>query len=98
MRFSLRQIQSFFLTTLFSFTLPLLLIGGLLGSLTVGHWLPGVTTLSYQALDFVVDFLAAFGDGHALNGSFVIAAAFGFVGGLFYACTPYHSHDSIGCP
>ncbi len=95
MRFSLQQIQSFLLTALFSFTLPLLLIGSLLGGLTVVHWLPGLTSGSYQAFSFVMDVLAAFGDGQALNGSFVIAAAFGFVGGLFYACTPYHISDSV---
>ncbi|MEA5418523.1 hypothetical protein VB712_04740 [Spirulina sp. CCNP1310] len=98
MRFSFQHVQSFLLTAIFSFTLPLLLIGSLLGSLTVVHWLPGLTAIGYQASNFVVNFLATFGDGHALNGSFVIAAAFGFVGGLFYACTPYHYHDSIGCP
>ena len=95
MRFSIQHVQSFLLTALFSSILPLLLIGSLLGGLAVADWLPGLTHGSHHALRFVVDVLAAFGDGHALNGSFVIAAAFGFVGGLFYACTPYHYSNSI---
>ncbi|MFM7440779.1 MAG: hypothetical protein ACKO2V_19635 [Snowella sp.] len=76
-------LRSLALTTLFSFTTPIVFLGGLLLTLWVLSWLPLIAFVGQFGENQVVQFLTIFGNGYPLMGLFIIGATCGLVGGVF---------------
>lgn len=76
-------LRSLLLTSVLSFTAPLLLVGAILVSLSVAGYIPWLDTFSNTAVAQVLKFLATFGSGEPWHGLMVIGITCGLVGGLF---------------
>ena len=76
-------LRSLALTTLFSFSTPILFMGGLLLSLWLLSFLPLIDFIGQFGENQVVQFLTIFGNGCPLTGLFIIGATCGLVGGVF---------------
>ncbi|MEM8640810.1 MAG: hypothetical protein AAGG51_18625 [Cyanobacteria bacterium P01_G01_bin.54] len=77
------------LTILVSASVVLLLLGCLLGLFCLGSWLSGIPAGNWQLLSDYLNILAAFGNGHSVQGSVVIALTCGGAIGLFDLLLPY---------
>ena len=76
-------LRSLALTTLFSFTTPIVFMGSLLLSLWLLSLLPLIHFIGQFGENQVVQFLTIFGNGCPLTGLFIIGATCGLVGGAF---------------
>ncbi|OUL21515.1 hypothetical protein [Nostoc sp. 106C] len=76
-------LRSLLLTTIFSFVVPMFLVGGFLLLLSlVGH-IPGLQRIAEAIATQIIHFLATFGSGTPLRGLLVISLTCSFVGALF---------------
>ncbi|BAY20882.1 hypothetical protein NIES2100_06260 [Calothrix sp. NIES-2100] len=76
-------LRSLLLTIIFSFVVPMFLVGGFLLLLPlVGH-IPGLQGLTEAIASQIIHFLATFGTDSPLRGLIVISLTFSFVGALF---------------
>ncbi|MGE5658973.1 MAG: hypothetical protein ACM37W_20450 [Actinomycetota bacterium] len=82
-------LRSVLLTSLFSFVVPTLLIGGGWTSFCLISYLPFLKGIGQSGADLIWQFLATFGSGHPLQGFLVIGITFSLVGALFDAYA-YH--------
>lgn len=78
-----RLIPSLLLTTALTFSLPMIIIGLILGFLGLIGYLPGCNWLVAIIYTEVMNFLRVFGSGYPWQGIMTISLAFAFVGGLF---------------
>ncbi|MBN3890664.1 MAG: hypothetical protein HWQ43_16365 [Nostoc sp. JL31] len=76
-------LRSLLLTIIFSFVLPMFLVGGGFLFLSLIGNIPGLQDLTEAIATEIMDFLATFGSGTPLRGLFVISLTFSFVGALF---------------
>ena len=76
-------LRSLALTTLFSFTTPIVFLGVLLLMLWVLSLLPLIAFVGQFGENQLVEFLTIFGNGCPLTGLFIIGATCGLVGGVF---------------
>ena len=76
-------LRSLALTTLFSFTTPIVLLGLLLLSLWLLSSLPLIAFVGQFGETQLVQFLTIFGSGYPLTGLFIIGATCSLVGGVF---------------
>ncbi|NJR52407.1 MAG: hypothetical protein HC780_25355 [Leptolyngbyaceae cyanobacterium CSU_1_3] len=81
--FASSYLRSLFLTSLFSFVAPLLLMGSTIAGLSIISYVPWLGRLSQPGFELVWAFLRTFGNGNALEGSLVIGSTCGLVGALF---------------
>jgi hypothetical protein len=72
-----------------SFTIPVILVGGILGTLFVVSHLPGLVEFGRQGAIQVLNFLAVFGDGKPLQGMITLALTLSIVGILLDALNFY---------
>ncbi|MEQ8972886.1 MAG: hypothetical protein RIE73_21105 [Coleofasciculus sp. C1-SOL-03] len=89
-------IRSLALTTLLSFTAPVVLFMGFFAFLCTLSWVPGLETLGQTGANDVLQFLAIFGNGCFVEGLIVIGLTCSFVAALFdtYAFYSYqHLND-----
>jgi hypothetical protein len=75
--------RSLVLTTIFSFLVPVFLVGGLFLVLSLFGYVPGLQGIISDVSMQIMHFLATFGSGSSLNGLFTISLTCGFVGALF---------------
>lgn len=76
-------LRSLLLTIIFSFVVPMFLVGGgLLFLSLIGHF-PGLQELTEAIATEIMHFLATFGSGNPLRGLFIISSTCSFVGALF---------------
>ena len=75
--------RSLVLTTIFSFLVPVFLIGGLLVVLCLFGYVPGLQGIISDVSIQILHFLATFGSGSSFNGLLTIGLTCGFVGALF---------------
>ncbi|MDZ8055168.1 MAG: hypothetical protein RMX68_026335 [Aulosira sp. ZfuVER01] len=76
-------LRSLLLTTIFSFVVPMFLVGGFLLLLSlIGH-IPGLQGITEAIATQIIHFLATFGSGTPLRGLVVISVTCSFVGALF---------------
>ncbi len=80
---------SLLLTTIFSFSVPVIVVGAILIIPVAISYLPGLTTLGQVFPATIFDFLATFGNGSPLQGTLTIALSCCLVGGLFNLYTFY---------
>ena len=66
-------IRSLLLTIIFSFVIPMFLVGGALGSLFLIGYIPGLQAISQAIADAILQFLATFGTGNPFRGLVVIS-------------------------
>ncbi|HEY9750086.1 MAG TPA: hypothetical protein V6C63_15480 [Allocoleopsis sp.] len=76
-------LRSLLLTSILSFTAPLILVGTLLVSFSLFSYLPLLESLGETGVQQILQFLATFGSGHPFQGLVTIGFACGLVGGLF---------------
>ena len=76
-------LRSVLLTSLLSFLAPTLLVGGMLASLSVISYIPGLELVGRPGAVAVWSFLATFGNGCAIDGIWTIGATCGLVGAMF---------------
>ncbi|MEH2213558.1 hypothetical protein [Nostoc sp.] len=76
-------LRSLLLTIIFSFVVPMFLIGGGFLFLSLLGNFPGLQELTEAIATEIMHFLATFGSGTPLRGLFVISLTFSFVGALF---------------
>ncbi len=74
---------SLLLTTVFSFTVPLLFIGGILGSLFLLSYIPNLELLGQSGAEQILEFLSTFGSGHPGEGLLIIGITCSLVGAMF---------------
>ncbi|MEB3182056.1 MAG: hypothetical protein VKL59_23925 [Nostocaceae cyanobacterium] len=86
-------LRSLLLTIIFSFIAPMLLFGGLIVTLSLIGYIPGLQTITETIGSQIVEFLATFGSGTPRRGIFVISLTCSFVGALFdtYAFYKYQN-------
>ena len=75
--------RSLVLTTIFSFFVPVFLVGGMLLVLSLLSYIPGLQGMINDVSMQILHFLATFGTGSSLNGLLTIGLTCGFVGALF---------------
>ncbi len=74
---------SLLLASIFSFLMPILLLGILLISLAAIGQIPGLDGVRATGLEQILHFLSVFGSGSAVQGLFVISSVASLVGVLF---------------
>jgi hypothetical protein len=89
MRFTSQTLLFLILTIFLSFTVPVLVIIGLLASLVLFGYLSGGSAIATSGTDSILHFLATFGNGCPLSGLCAIGLTCSFVGGLFQLFTYY---------
>jgi uncharacterized membrane protein len=76
-------LRSLLLTAIFSFVVPMFLVGGFLLVLSLLGYFPGLQEITEAIATQIIHFLATFGSGTPLRGLLVISLTCSFVGGLF---------------
>lgn len=76
-------LRSLLLTTILSFTAPIVFVGGVLAALSIVSYLPGLTVVGEIGATQVMTFLTVFGSGNPVGGVVTIGLTCCLVGGLF---------------
>jgi hypothetical protein len=76
-------LRSLAMSTIISFSLPMLAVGTLLLSLSLASHIPGVGFIGEMGSSQVLRFLTIFGSGYPLQGFLSIGLAFAVAGSLF---------------
>jgi putative effector of murein hydrolase LrgA (UPF0299 family) len=76
-------IRSLLLASTFSFAIPIGLIGATLITLSLLKQIVGMAAIAQLGSDQLLEFLAVFGSGDAVQGALTIGLACGIVGALF---------------
>jgi hypothetical protein len=86
-------LRSLVLTIIFSFIAPMLFFGGVILTLSLMGYIPGLEATGETITRQILQFLATFGSGTPLRGIFVISLTCSFVGALFdtYAFYKYQN-------
>ncbi|MEM8672536.1 MAG: hypothetical protein AAGF83_01500 [Cyanobacteria bacterium P01_G01_bin.67] len=71
---------SLFLAAFISFSAPVILIGGMLGFLSLISYVPGFLEVSNQGTLYILDFLAIFGAGKPIQGVITLGITVSIVG------------------
>lgn len=87
-------LRSLLLTSFLSFSAPVLLVGGMLASLCLLSYIPGIEIIGQSGVESVCQFLTTFGNGNPIEGVVVIGLTCALVGGLFdtYA---FYRHQTL---
>jgi hypothetical protein len=85
-------LRSILVTVTFSFTVPIVLIGLVVVSLSIVANLPWVTAAGQTAVEQVLMVLSTFGNGSPLEGAIVIGLTCSLVGALFDTYNFYYRH------
>lgn len=85
-------LRSLLLASTFSFAAPLGLIGGIWLLLSITKQIPFVEAVSQAGAEKLLEFLAVFGSGDAVQGALVIGLTCGVVGALFDTYAFYRQH------
>lgn len=86
-------LRSLLLTIVLAFSVPILLLGGLLVGVCAIGYLPVIGAIGHAGTGGMLQFLAAFGNGCPLEGAIVISMACSFVGALFDTYAFYYSQN-----
>jgi hypothetical protein len=78
---------SLLLTVLFSFSAPIILVGGVIAALLLTSYIPGLEMVGGMGAAQILKFLTTFGSGSAIQGAFTIGFTGSVVGGLFDVST-----------
>lgn len=76
-------LRSLVLTSFLSFTAPMLLVAGMLASLFLIGYVPGLEIVGKSGAVAICNFLAVFGTGCPIDGIVTIGLTCGFVGAIF---------------
>lgn len=95
MRMFPNLMRSLLITGIFSFLVPVALVGCLLVPLRLLQEIPSLEIMSQAGIAPVMEFLRVFGSGNPLHGMLVIASVCSLVGILFDSYTLYR-HEKLG--
>ncbi|GAB4459339.1 MAG: hypothetical protein OHK0037_04560 [Elainellaceae cyanobacterium] len=87
--------RSLLITGIFSFLVPVVLVGFFLVPLRLLQEIPSLEVMSQAGIAPVIEFLRVFGSGNPLHGMLVIASVCSLVGILFDSYTLYR-HEKLG--
>jgi hypothetical protein len=90
---SLSFLRSLLISSTFSFTAPVVLIGTVLSGLSVIGQVPIVDQIGRLGAAKLLEFLVVFGNGDAIEGLLVIATTCALVGALFDTYAFYREHN-----
>ena len=76
-------LRSLLLTTVMSFLLPIILVGGVLVALSGVSYVPGLDIIGQTIANQILQFLIIFGNGYPLQGMLTIGFTCALVGCLF---------------
>lgn len=76
-------LRSLLLASFLSFAAPVLLMGGMLASLFLASYVPGLDIIGQLGAESIWKFLAIFGDGSPTEGVLTIGSTCAVVGALF---------------
>lgn len=85
-------LRSLLITSTFSFAVPIVLIGIILMGLSLVEQIPLVAVIGQVGAQKLLQFLAVFGSGNAVEGVLVIGCTCGLVGALFDTYAFYRHH------
>jgi len=83
-------LRSLLLTIIFSFITPMLLVGGVLFSISLLSYIPGWQAMAEATDEQILQFLATFGSRSPFRGLVVIGLTCSLVGALFDTYAFYH--------
>ncbi len=89
-------VRSLLLTSFLSFVAPLLLVSLVLIALYLAGSVPIAESVSCTITEQILEFLAVFGNGSAIEGTLVISTTCGLVGALFDTYAFYRHHNLRG--
>lgn len=95
MRMFPNLMRSLLITGIFSFLVPVVLVGFFLVPLRLLQEIPSLEVMSQAGIAPVIEFLRVFGSGNPLHGMLVIASVCSLVGILFDSYTLYR-HEKLG--
>jgi hypothetical protein len=87
-------LRSLVLTTVLSFSAPILLFTAVLGSIWLFACIPGFNAIGQAASHALMQLPIAFGDGCAVSGAITIGLVCAFVGGLFDTYAFFYSFQT----
>lgn len=76
-------LRSLLLTTLLSFTMPILLVCVILAVALAVSFVPGLTDVGQIGANQILGFLTIFGSGYPIQGMLIVGLSWGMVGCLF---------------
>ena len=85
---------SLFLAAFVSFSAPALLIGSILGLLTLVSHVPGFLEVSHQGMLYILDFLAVFGDGKPFQGIVTLGITLS-IAGILLDISNFYRYQSL---
>lgn len=86
-------LRSLFITSTFSFAVPVVLIGIILMGLSLVEQIPLLAEIGRVGAENLFQFLAVFGSGNAVEGVLVIGCTCSLVGALFDTYAFYRHHN-----
>lgn len=86
-------LRSLLLTTFLSFTMPILLVGGILAIALAVSFVPGLTGFGQIGANQILGFLTIFGSGYPIQGMLIVGLSWGMAGGLFELYNYYLYQD-----
>lgn len=89
-------LRSLLLTSVLSFTAPVVIVVGMLGCLIAIGYLPNLETAGQVGVEQLSKFLETFGSGNSVQGLLTIGLACSLVGVLFDAYTFYRQQNLRG--
>jgi type III secretory pathway component EscU len=81
------------IASIFSFALPVLLIGAMLVSFILVGYIPYLEALSRLGIEQILQFLSVFGSGNPFHGVLLIGIVCSLVGALFDSYTFYRQQN-----
>lgn len=76
-------LRSLLFSTILSFVVPIIAVGGVLITLHTVSYVPGIAELGQNGASQIVRFLSVFGSGYPVQGILIIGGTFAIAGSLF---------------
>lgn len=89
-------LRSLLFSTILSFAIPLIAVGGILGTLYTASYVPGIACVGQIGATQIVRFLSVFGSGYPVQGILIIGGTFAVAGSLFDLFNFYVNQGSRG--
>jgi hypothetical protein len=93
MRIAPNFVLSLVLTTIICFTVPIIVLGAILGICSIASYLPGLMGFGKQGAIIILEFLAIFGNGKPFNGVMVLGLTISIAGVLLDLLNFYRYHS-----
>lgn len=89
-------LRSLLFSTVLSFAIPLIAVGGVLATFYTVSYVPGIACVGQNGAIQIVRFLSVFGSGYPVQGILIIGGTFAIAGSLFDIFNFYVNQGSRG--